>query len=87
MYLIPAGLAVKLAGPDKEALIQKGESPLRYFPQAPIKRAYVVVPENLAANTDLLKPWLARLVAYVLSLPQPKKRTRGKGRPVAGPRA
>ena len=26
------------------------------------------VPENLAANTDLLKPWLARSISYVLTL-------------------
>ena len=87
MSLTSVGLAVKLAEPDKEALMRKGGTALRYFPKAPVKKAYVVVPENLAANTDLLKPWLARLVAYVLSLPWPKKRTRGKDRPVAGLRA
>ena len=65
--LTPAGLAVKLAEPDKEALMLMGGTPLRYFPKSPIKKAYVVVPENLAANTDLLKPWLARSISYVLT--------------------
>ena len=77
--LTPAGLALKLADADRETLMGEGGKPLRYFPQAPVKKAYVVVPENLAADTDLLKPWLARSVAYVLSLPRPKKKTRGKG--------
>ena len=73
--LTPAGLAVKVAGADREALMRMGGTPLRYFPEAPVKKAYVVVPENLAANTDLLKPWLARSVSYVLTLPEPKKKT------------
>ena len=81
--LAPAGLAVKVAGADREALMRMGGTPLRYFPEAPVKKAYVVVPENLAANTDSLEPWLARSVAYVLSLPRPKKRKTGKGRPGA----
>ncbi len=85
--LTPVGLAVKLPDAEREALMREGGKPLRYFPKAPIKKAYVVVPENLAANTDLLKPWLARSVAYVLSLPRPKKRTRRKTRPATGPRA
>jgi len=67
--LTPVGLAVKLAEPEKGALMQMGGTPLRYFPKAPVKKAYVVVPENLAANTDLLKPWLARPISYVLTLP------------------
>ncbi len=81
--LTPAGLAVKLPDAEREALMREGGKPLRYFPEAPVKKAYVVVPENLAANKDLLKPWLVRSVAYVLSLPRPKKKTPGKSRPAA----
>ena len=51
-----------------------GGPPFRYFPKAPVRKAYVVVPENMAANTDLLKPWLARFISYVLTLPEPKKK-------------
>ena len=72
--LTPVGLAVKLAEPDKAALMRMRATALRYFPQAPVKKAYVVVPENLAANTDLLKPWLARSISNVLTLPEPKKK-------------
>ena len=74
MSLTSVGLAVKLAEPDKEALMRMGGTALQYFPKAPVKKAYVVVPENLAANTDLLKPWLARSISYVLTLPEPKKK-------------
>jgi len=72
--LTPVGLAVKLAEPNKEALMLMGGTPLRYFPKATVKKAYVAVPENLAANTDLLKPWLAHSISYVLTLPEPKKK-------------
>ncbi|NQU59573.1 MAG: TfoX/Sxy family protein [Rhodospirillales bacterium] len=78
--LTPVGLAVKLGELDREALMQMGGTPLRYFPKAPIKKAYVVAPENLAGNTDLLKPWLARSVAYALTLPKPKKKKPKKPR-------
>jgi len=77
MSLTPVGLAVKLPGPERDALMRDGGKPLRYFPAAPVKKAYVIVPDGLAGNTELLKPWLARSVAYALSLPRPKKRARG----------
>ena len=58
--------------------MREGGKPLRYFPSAPIKKAYGVGPENLAANPDLLKPWLARSLSYGLTLPEPKKKKTGK---------
>ncbi len=72
--LTPTGLAVKLAEPDRDALLKIGGTPLRYFPKAPIKKAYVVVPDALATDIAFLKSWFARSVAYVLTQPRPKKK-------------
>ncbi len=83
MSLTPVGLAVKLAEPDRDVLLRIGGTALQYFPKAPIKKAYVIVPDNLATNIERLKPWCARSVAYVLTLPRPKKKKpkkhRGRG--------
>ncbi len=79
--LTPVGLALKLAEAGRDALMRLGGTPLRYFPKAPVKKAYVIVPENLAASPDLLKPWLVRSVAYVVSLPRPKKKGPKKKKP------
>ena len=38
--LTPVGLAVKLAEPNKEALMLMGGTPLRYFPKAPVKKPF-----------------------------------------------
>ncbi len=74
MSLSPSGLALKLAERDRDALFSKGGTPLRYFPKAPIKKAYVVAPEKLAANPEELEPWINRSIAYALTLPKPKKK-------------
>ncbi len=74
VFLSPSGLALKLAKGDRDALFSKGGTPLRYFPKAPIKKAYGVVPEKLAGDIEALKPWLKCSLAYVLTLPRPKKK-------------
>lgn len=43
--LTPAGFGLKLPGDLREELVQEeGLQPLRYFPKAPIKKEYVVLP-------------------------------------------
>ncbi len=74
MSLSPSGLALKLAEGDRDALFSEGGTPLRYFPKAPIKKAYGVVPEKLAGDIEALKPWVKSSLAYVLTLPQPNKK-------------
>ncbi|MCH8289236.1 MAG: TfoX/Sxy family protein [Candidatus Marinimicrobia bacterium] len=48
MTLTPVGLALKLPEQLRESLIkEEGAKKLRYFPKAPIKKDYVVLPKNL----------------------------------------
>ncbi len=45
MTLTPAGLALKLSEHDRAQLTALGAVPLRYFPRAPIKKDYVILPD------------------------------------------
>jgi len=58
MTLTSRGLALKLPKDPRELLIRAGARPLRYFPNAPIKKDYVIVPRKLADDKEAL----ARLV-------------------------
>lgn len=64
MTLTPAGLALKLPDDDCEALLAAGAKPLRYFPKAPIKKNYVVMPEDLVAETKTMTRWVRAGMAY-----------------------
>src|SRR5258708_27712239 len=48
MTLTSRGLALKLPKDPRELLIRAGARPLRYFPNAPIKKDYVICPRKLA---------------------------------------
>ena len=52
MSLSPVGLALKLPEADCRALLKTGGRPLRYFPMAPVKKGYVVLPEGLSADVE-----------------------------------
>ena len=54
MTLTPKGLALKLPEHDRERLMAEGAKALRYFPNAPIKRDYVILPERFASGSDSL---------------------------------
>lgn len=47
MTLTPVGFALKLPEQLRESLIKEGAKKLRYFPRAPIKKDYVVLPKSL----------------------------------------
>ena len=67
------GLALKLAPDTQEKLLSlEGAKRLRYEPDAPESKQYIVVPESLCADEKALAVWLERSVDYVLSLPAPK---------------
>ncbi len=72
--LTPAGLAIKLPEPLRVDLLhEKGTRSLRYFPNAPIKKDYVVVSETILGDKDVLRSWLERSIEYVLTLPKPNE--------------
>ncbi len=78
MSLTPAGMALKLPEGDRAALRQQGATPLRYFPKAPIKKDYVVLPEAITDGGAALAGWIAKSVGYVLTLPKPKPKSGGR---------
>ncbi|MEX3006977.1 TfoX/Sxy family protein [Hoeflea sp. TYP-13] len=65
MSLSPAGLALKLPVQDRTALFSEGGAPLRYFPSAPVKKGYVVLPPALVADDAALNDWLLRSLKHV----------------------
>jgi len=78
--LTTVGLALKLPEDSRARLEKKGARPLRYFPNGPIKKDYVVVPRSYREDTRKLATWARKSIDYVLTLPKPVKRLR-KPRP------
>ncbi|MCZ6846498.1 MAG: TfoX/Sxy family protein [Alphaproteobacteria bacterium] len=76
--LTPAGLALKLPEDDRAALLEQGATPLRYFPKAPIKKAYVVVPQAIADDCPALAGWVEKSIGYVLTMPKPRPKSGGR---------
>lgn len=64
MTLTPVGLALKLPQEARTELLEHGATTLRYFPNAPIKKDYVVVPENLIRDVDALRHWIDTSISY-----------------------
>ena len=69
--LTPVGLALKLPEDACAELMAQGGTPLRYFPKAPVKKHYAVVPATLRENEPELLSWARRSIDYVLALPAP----------------
>jgi TfoX/Sxy family transcriptional regulator of competence genes len=66
MSLSPAGLALKLPEDDCELLFTDGATRLRYFPKAPIKKNYAVLPPELINDTDAFEAWVTRSAKFAL---------------------
>jgi TfoX/Sxy family transcriptional regulator of competence genes len=64
MTLTSVGLALKLPADCREVLIARGAQPLRYFPAGPVKKEYVIVPDDMATNPELLAPWIAKSIRF-----------------------
>jgi TfoX/Sxy family transcriptional regulator of competence genes len=62
--LSDVGLALKFSGAEREALLAvEGACALRYAPDMPPSKSYVVVPDAMLANRDELRAWTVRSVA------------------------
>ncbi len=73
------GLALKLAPIAQEQLLSlEGAKRLRYEPDAPESKQYIVVPESVYRAEKELAAWVERSVDYVLSLPAPKPKRTGQ---------
>ena len=74
------GLALKLSPEVQEKLLSvEGAKRLRYEPDAPESKQYIVVPENLCTAEKELAVWVEHSMNYVLSLPAPKPRSKRTG--------
>lgn len=64
--LTPVGLALKLPEDDRNILIENNSAKLlRYFPNAPIKKDYVVLPNGILNDTRALRRWIRKSVEYI----------------------
>ncbi len=72
--LTTVGLALKLPEDSRARLMKTGAKPLRYFPNGPIKKDYVVVPRSHREDKRKLATWARKSIDHVLTLPKPKSR-------------
>ena len=65
MTLTSGGLALKLPEDARDVLFSRGAKPLRYFPKSPVKKAYVLQPDQLVDDAAGLKRWISRSIEFV----------------------
>jgi TfoX/Sxy family transcriptional regulator of competence genes len=65
MTLTPVGLALKLPEHDRTALFDQGWKLLRYFPAAPVKKDYALLPSKMIDDGGVLKDWVSRSIEFV----------------------
>ena len=80
MSLTSVGLALKLPAEPQAELTRRGAKPLRYFPQGPIKKDYVVVPDEIVRDAGALAPWVAKSILFSQVFPKPRAATKARGR-------
>lgn len=62
--LSDVGLALKLAGADRDEMLSlPGAQPLRYAPDQPQRKSYVLVPEAMLSTPDQFGSWVNRSTA------------------------
>ena len=69
MSLSPVGLALKLPEADCAALFEQGATALRYFPKAPVKKGYAVLPAEVVEDEAGLAGWVVRSLAFARNNP------------------
>jgi len=66
MTLTPVGFALKLPEQIRNSLIKDGSAKtLRYFPKAPIKKDYIILPEEVMADKAILEELVGVCINYV----------------------
>lgn len=65
MTLTPVGLALKLSAADRDMIFAQGAKPLKYFPKAPVKKEYALLPSRLVEDENVLGNWISRSLAYM----------------------
>lgn len=73
--LTTVGFAIKLPEELRNALVKdQGAQPLRYFPNGPIKKDYVVLPKAMLTDMKALRHWVKVSIEHALSLPAPVRK-------------
>ena len=73
--LTPVGFAIKLPEESQNILMnEKGAKHLRYFPKAPIKKDYVVLPKAMLKDMKTIRHWVKVSIEYVLSQPTTRRK-------------
>ena len=68
MSLTKVGFALKLPDDTRSHLLKSRRAKeLRYFPGAPIKKQYALMSKKISKDVKLLKPWMDKSIAFVLS--------------------
>jgi len=62
--LTSVGLALKLPSESRAILIAQGARALRYFPNGPIKKDYVLIPAGMADKPKVLAPWIVKSILF-----------------------
>ena len=75
--LTKVGLALKLPEETRAALIDRGAEALRYFPNGPIKKAYVCIPDKLADDQVALAAWIVESIRFSQTFPKPRNPKKG----------
>jgi TfoX/Sxy family transcriptional regulator of competence genes len=79
MSLSDVGLALKLGGTDREELLAiEGSKPLRYEPDAPPSKSYVVVPERMLSDRKTLCAWIEKSASFVKASEPARGKARAK---------
>lgn len=74
LTLTPVGLAIKLPEKTKNELLQNKKAvPLKYFPNSPVKKKYVLFPKGITDN-KFLHSYVNESIEYVITLPKPKRK-------------
>ncbi len=68
------GLAMKLPEDGRARLMEEGARPLRYFPKAPIKKQYVILPEAICDDTERVRFWARQSIDHGLTPPAPVRK-------------
>lgn len=68
MSLTPVGLAMKLPEGDRNRLLGEGGKPLRYFPNGPVKKDYLVLPKAFLDDKRKCRRWARKSIDHVLIL-------------------
>ena len=76
--LSDVGLALKASGAlNAEFLAAPGAMALRYEPDAPASKTYVVVPDGMLSDRAALRAWVVKAAAGVAATPAKAKKAKG----------